>query len=454
MKYNSLKRLMSVFSIFIVSLFLLSSSTFAATPKVLEAPKNLVATAGNSHINLTWSSVTGATHYNVYASLDNITYNLISSPAAVITATTASYDVVGLTNGNSYYFKTSASNAVVESVYSNVLNKTPLVKTAPVNLGTADNYVILAKTGISSVPNSVITGNIAVSPIDSTAITGFSLTEDATNQFSTSTQVIGKAYAPDYASPTSSNLTTAVGDMETAFTDAAGRAPDYTELYTGDISGQTLTPGVYKWGTGVLINADVTLNGGPNDVFIFQIAKGITQASGTRITLSGGLQAKNIFWQASQTVAIGTDAHFEGIILGKTNITLATNTSINGRLLAQTAVTLIMNTIVDPGTVAAPATALQTATSAVVKADVTKNEFYVDIATLLVNALSADVVPATFKQDLSARLAVVKAEVTKLQADVDVATLLIKALPADVVPATFKQDLLARLAAIIVVPIA
>ena len=175
----------------------------------------------------------------------------------------------------------------------------------------------------------------------------------------------------------------------------------------GDISGQTLTPGVYKWGTGVLINSDVTLNGGPNDVFIFQIAKGITQASGTRITLSGGAQAKNIFWQACETVAIGTDAHFEGIILGKTNITLATNTSINGRLLAQTAVTLIMNTVVDPGTVAAPLTALQTATAAVVKAEISKNEFYVDIATLLVNALPADVAPATFKQDLAARLAAI-----------------------------------------------
>jgi len=438
-----------------ISMVLLSfSSVFAATPTVLEAPTNLAATAGDSHINLTWSSVTGATYYNVYASLDNITYHLISSPAAVITATTASYDVTGLTNGSLYYFKTSAADTVTESVYSNVVNKTPLVKTTPVNLGTADNYVILAKTGISTVPNSVITGNIAVSPIDSTAITGFSLTEDATNQFSTSTQVIGKAYAPDYASPTSSNLTTAVGDMETAFTDAAGRAPDYTELYTGDISGQTLTPGVYKWGTGVLINSDVTLNGGPNDVFIFQIAKGITQASGTRITLAGGVQAKNIFWQSCETVAIGTDAHFEGIILGKTNISLATNTSINGRLLAQTAVTLIMNTVVDPGTVVAPPTALQTATAAVINAKVTKNEFYIDIATLLVNALPVDVAPATFKQDLSARLAVVKAEVTKLQADVDAATLLVDALPADVAPATFKQDLLARLATIVVEPIA
>jgi len=231
--------------------------------------------------------------------------------------------------------------------FSSVFAATPIV-TAPVDLNTAGNFAILAETGISTVPDSVITGDIGVSPIISTAMTGFSLTQDATNTFSSSTQVTGKAYAADYVSPTSSNLATSVRSMETAYGDAAGRTPDYTELYTGDLSGQTLTPGVYKWGTGVLIYSDVTLNGGPNDVFIFQIAKGITQAAGTRITLTGGAQAKNIFWQSSETVALGAGAHFEGIILGKTNITFGAHASINGRLLAQTAVTLIKSTVVAP----------------------------------------------------------------------------------------------------------
>ncbi len=225
---------------------------------------------------------------------------------------------------------------------------TGLLATTPVNLGEAGNYAVLAETGISTVPNSAITGDIGVSPIGSTSITGFTLTPDATNVFSSSTQVTGKVYASDYASPTSSNLASAVGDMVTAYNDAAGRAVNYNELYTGDISGQTLTSGVYKWGTGVLINADVTLHGGPNDVFIFQIAGGITQASGTRITLTGGAQAKNIFWQTAQTVSLGANAHFEGIILGKANIALGSNASVNGRLLTQTAATLIMNTVVAP----------------------------------------------------------------------------------------------------------
>ena len=240
-----------------------------------------------------------------------------------------------------------AATATHEAGAATTFNFT-LGGTAPVNLGTAGNYAILAKTGISSVPDSVITGNIGVSPIDFTAITGFSLTADATNLFSTSAQITGKAYASDYAVPTPSNLTTAISNMETAYTDAAGRAVNYTELYGGDISGKTLTAGVYKWGTGVLINTNVTLNAGADDVWIFQIAEGITQASNTRIILTGGAQAKNIFWQAAETVAIGTDAHFEGIILGMTNITLGTNASINGRLLAQTAVTLDKSIVVAP----------------------------------------------------------------------------------------------------------
>lgn len=231
--------------------------------------------------------------------------------------------------------------------FSTAFAATPLV-TPPVNLGMAGNFAILAQSGISTVPDSVITGDIGVSPIVATAITGFSLTADATNVFSTSPQVTGKVYAADYAAPASVNLTTAVSDMGTAYIDAAGRAVNYTDMYTGDISGQTLTPGVYKWNTAVSINSDVTLNGGPNDVFIFQIANGINQANGTRIALTGGAQAKNIIWQASETVSIGTGAHFEGIVLGGKNIALGTHASINGRLLAQTAVTLIKSTVVAP----------------------------------------------------------------------------------------------------------
>ena len=219
---------------------------------------------------------------------------------------------------------------------------------ACVSLGTAANYVILAKSGISTVPASVVTGNLGLSPAAASYITGFSLTADATNVFSTSPQVTGKIFAADYAAPTPSNLTTAVENMMTAYTDAAGRAAGVTELGAGDISGLTITPGVYKWSTGVVINTDVTLSGSATDVWIFQIAGGLTQASATRVTLAGGALAKNIFWQVFGIVDIGTTAHFEGIALVQTAITLKTGATANGRLLAQTAVALDASTVVQP----------------------------------------------------------------------------------------------------------
>ena len=219
---------------------------------------------------------------------------------------------------------------------------------APVVLGRAGDYVILAKSGISTVPTSAVTGNMGVSPIDSTAITGFALILDASTQFATSPQVAGRIYAASYAAPTPANLTTAVSDMETAYTDAAGRTlPDYTELGAGNIGGMTLAPGLYKWSTGVTIPTNVTLAGGPNDVWIFQIAGNLTLASAKAVLLSGGAQAANMFWQVGGGVgvALGTTSHFEGIILTQKAVTLQTGASLNGRLLAQTAVTLDANTI-------------------------------------------------------------------------------------------------------------
>ena len=218
----------------------------------------------------------------------------------------------------------------------------------PVYLAQAGGYAILAKTGIATVPTSAITGNLGISPAAATFITGFSLTADATNVFSTSPQLTGKAFAADYTAPTPDNLTTAVGDMQAAFADAAGRVPDVTELGAGNIGGMTLAPGVYKWGTGVLIPTDVTLDGGATEVWIFQIAQDLAMASGARMVLAGGAQAKNVFWQVAGLVDLGTTAHAEGVILTQTSVTLRTGASINGRLLAQTAVNIDGSTVVAP----------------------------------------------------------------------------------------------------------
>ncbi len=217
-----------------------------------------------------------------------------------------------------------------------------------VNLGTSGNFAILTKSGISTVPSSMIVGDLGVSPISATAITGFSLIMDPSNQFSKSAQVTGKVFAATYAQPTPAKLTTAIGDMQLAFTDAASRPADVTELGAGNIGGLILVPGVYKWGTGVLVPTNVTLSGSATDVWIFEIAQTLTLSSNAQVVLVGGALPKNVFWQASGKVTLNTGAHIEGNVLAKTAISLETGSSINGRLLAQTAVTLNQSTITIP----------------------------------------------------------------------------------------------------------
>ena len=216
-----------------------------------------------------------------------------------------------------------------------------------VNLGTAANYVILAKTAINNSPTSSITGDLGLSPAATSYITGLSLT-NATG-YATSAQVTGKLYAADMVSPTSINLTTAVNDMITAYNDAAGRpTPDFTALGGGDIGGKTLTEGLYKWATNVTALTNLTISGSSSDVWIFQIAGNLTVSSGVKITLSGGAQAKNIFWQVAGATTINTTAQFKGVILCQTGVTLKTGAVLSGRALAQTAVILDKNTVTKP----------------------------------------------------------------------------------------------------------
>jgi len=212
-----------------------------------------------------------------------------------------------------------------------------------VNLGVAGNFAILSESGITDVFKSAITGDIGSSPITGAAI------------LVTCIEVAGTIYSVDAAGPLPcavtypSMLTTAIGDMVAAYTDAAGRSnPDFLNLGAGNIGGQTFIPGLYKWTGPVLIPADITISGGPNDVWIFQIDGTLNLSPAVQVTLNGGAQAKNIYWQVAGSVILEITTHFEGIILGKTSINLRTGASINGRLLTQNAVTLQMSTVTHP----------------------------------------------------------------------------------------------------------
>jgi len=218
----------------------------------------------------------------------------------------------------------------------------------PVNLGTAADFAIIAKTGVSAAGISTIVGNVGVSPVAATYVTGFGLIADISTTFWISTLVTGKIFAADNTDPTPAMMTAAVSDMETAYTDAVGRvSPDYTELFTGDLTGRTLAPGLYNWSTDVLIAAGgLTISGTANDVWVFQIAQNLELSSGAIVTLSGGAQASNVFWQVAGQTTLGTSASLNGIVLCKTAIVINSGATLNGRAFAQTAVTLDVNSVV------------------------------------------------------------------------------------------------------------
>jgi hypothetical protein len=244
--------------------------------------------------------------------------------------------------------KHSAENSVASSSSTSSLNKSADLLSAAgslagVNLGVAGNFAILSKSGITDVYKSAILGDIGTSPITGAAL------------LVSCAEVVGNVYTVDAAGPlpcrvvSATMLTTAVGDMQAAYTDAAGRInPDFLNLGAGNIGGKTLTPGLYKFSTAVVIPTDITISGGPDDVWIFQVAGTLTMSSAVKVTLAGGAQAKNIYWVTAGAVTFGTTSHFEGNILGQTGINLQTGASLNGRMLAQTAVTLQMNTVNKP----------------------------------------------------------------------------------------------------------
>lgn len=260
--------------------------------------------------------------------------HLSSDTAYTATVTTAATSATGVALEANHVWTFTTGNTSVAGL--------------PVDLRSAGEFVMLAKSGVSTVPTSMITGDIGLSPAAATFLTGFSLSVDATNVFATSTQVTGSLYAADYAVPTPATLTSAVADMELAFTDASARAPDITELGAGNVGGMTLARGVYRWGTGLLIPTDVTLTGTATDVWIFQIAGDLTMSSGARVILTGGALPENVFWQVAGRVELGTTAHCEGTLLSQTSITLSTGASLVGRAFAQTAIDIDGASITEP----------------------------------------------------------------------------------------------------------
>jgi hypothetical protein len=249
-----------------------------------------------------------------------------------------------------------ANNALEESYVWSFTSGTIVAKgPAPVVLRTAEDFTILTKAGLTNtgLHETQITGNIGASPITAAFMDEVYCTE-MTN---------GTIYGVDlfYAGGTGgtacylgnalakTKVDVAILDLGVAYTDAAGRAsPDHSEFGAGILGGEILEPGLYKWGTNVVINDDITLEGSDKDVWIFQISGNMTLSGRKSVLLTGGALAKNVFWQLTENVALGENARLVGVVLAKTHIALWPSASVEGRLFSQTHVTLQDNSITAP----------------------------------------------------------------------------------------------------------
>ena len=207
---------------------------------------------------------------------------------------------------------------------------------APVNLLSTAHFVILSGAAITTTGGGIINGDVGAYPIAGSAI-GVPCP-----------QVNGIIYARDASGPAcavinSALLLAAKNDLTTAYNDAAGRTPvpsgpNLNPGLTpgaGNIGGMVLAPGLYKFTTTALITgADVTLMGGPDDVWIFQCAQDLQLGSGIKVILAGGAQAKNVFWQVGTSAVLGTFSDFKGTILASQAITMNTSSTMEGRALA------------------------------------------------------------------------------------------------------------------------
>lgn len=203
---------------------------------------------------------------------------------------------------------------------------------APVSLGSAANFAVLAGSTVTSTGASHVTGDLGVSP--GTAVTGFP------PGIVTGTMNAGGVTAAQ-----------AIADLTTAFNDAAGRTVAPVTV-AGNLGGQTLAPGLYKSTSSLAISSgNLTLDaqGDANAVFIFQMASTLTTTAGLQVILAGGAQASNIFWQVGSSATLGTNSTFQGTIMADQSITLTTGATLNGRALARIGgVSLQANAVTKP----------------------------------------------------------------------------------------------------------
>ena len=214
---------------------------------------------------------------------------------------------------------------------------------APVNLRSAAHFTILATSTTTTTGGGIINGDVGLSPVGSQGIPP------------------GKINGTIYNGDPDGVAAQAQLDLTAAII-AASPAQLPGGINAGaELGSKTLVAGVYQSPSGSYdITGDLTLNGGPNDVWVFQMASTLTVAVSGRVILTGGAQARNIFWQVGSSATLGTSSVFEGTVMAYASITMNASSTMDGRALAQNGAVTFNG---DDGTLPTPAAPIFTGIS-------------------------------------------------------------------------------------------
>jgi len=199
---------------------------------------------------------------------------------------------------------------------------------APVGLGTAAPFGVLAGAGVTNGGDTVIDGDLGTSPTP--AVTGFPP---------------GTVNGTIHAADATASDAQGTGGAGGAYSDAAGRTPNVIFDPVHDLVGQTFTAGVYNDSSSLALSGSMTLDaeGNPDAVFIFQAGSTLITSSGSNVVLTNGAQACNVFWQVGSSATLGSGSTFNGTILAATSAELGDSVTLQGRVLASTASVTLLN---------------------------------------------------------------------------------------------------------------
>lgn len=272
--------------------------------------------------------VAGVVTYSGTTATFNPSADLATNMVYTATVTTLAKNVAGTSLANDYVWNFNTNTNVIAS---------------PIDLRSVARFGIIAGVGVSNNAgfSEIHDLDVGISPGVRSSITGFP----------PAIIVNGAIYASDDIAPpgVAAMLIQAKADLTQAYLAAEGATTPAPATVSGDLGGITLAPGIYKsTSTLMILNGDLTLDaqGDPNAFWIFQVASALTTVGGAggNVILSGGAQAKNVYWQTGSSATIGNYTIFKGNVLALSSITMGSHATAQGRMLARNGAVVMTDT--------------------------------------------------------------------------------------------------------------